>query len=636
MSLISAQGLCKYYAANPVLLDIGFNLARGERVGLIGRNGSGKTTLLRIIAGQEEPDGGTVTLAAGAELGYLSQDLALPDDLTVWQAASAALGPVMAVEQRLRRLEERMASEAVYQDEAQLQRVMRDYERTNAEFERLEGYNAEVRVRSTLTGLGLPENAWTLQLQQLSGGQLTRVALARLLLFQPNLLLLDEPTNHLDLEAITWLESQLVAYPGALLVVSHDRQFLDAVSNRIWELDNHKITVYSGNYSSYLQQREERAQRLDLLAREQARERQQLERLVAKFKAGTRATAAASWQKRLDRMQPVQRLSQQRKMRLRAEVRRRSGNDVLAISDLSKTYPGKPLFRAFSAEVKSRERIALVGPNGSGKTTLLRILLGELPADEGRLRWGASIDLGYFSQDLRLPDEEQTVLDSLLAGTGLLPAAGRSWLARFLFTGESVFQKVASLSGGERNRLILAKLLLSQANVLILDEPTNHLDIPARESLEQALLEYPGTLFIVSHDRYFLQQIVNRIWYFNAGEIRDFRGGYDQFQETLQAERASAVALPAPGDRPRPQVKQNHQAEAARQREARARRLAELEAEIAQLEEERGNLELLLADPNLYKSPDAQETVLRYRQVETELVALYTEWESLVEDEVNP
>lgn len=621
MSLINAQGLQKFYAATPILTDISFSLSRGERVGLIGRNGTGKTTLLRLLAGLEEADAGSITLASGVTMGYLTQDVQLPLTDTVWQAVSAGLGPVMAIEQRLRQLEQQMGQPEVLADPARLQKVMREYDRTNGEFERLDGYNCEVKVRTTLNGLGLTEEVWSQPIGRLSGGQRTRAALAHLLLLSPELLLLDEPTNHLDMEAIAWLESHLLSYQGALLVVSHDREFLDKVANKIWDLKNHCLTTYLGNYSAYLLQKADWARRQELLYREQQAERQQLERLIGKFKYGTRATQAKSWEKRLGKLQPVQRQTRQRKMRLAAETGRRSGNDVLAIKQLAKAFPNKQLFRPFSTEVKVGERVALIGANGAGKTTLLKVLLGESLADGGSFRWGASIDLGYFSQDLQLPDDGLTVLECLLQGTRLQPSEGRSWLARFLFSGESVFQLVGTLSGGERNRLILAKLLLSRANVLILDEPTNHLDIPARESLEQALSEYQGTLFIVSHDRFFLKRVATRVWYLHDGELRDFVEGYPAFEAALQPQQQEA---------PVKVTKQPVNSKSPPPKSARPElTLPQVEDRIAQLEAEHQALADQLADPDTYRDGAGGETVARFHQVEAQLAVLYAEWEQL-------
>lgn len=628
MSLLSARNLHKYYAASPILVDINCNLERGERVGLIGRNGSGKTTLLRLLAQLEDYDAGEISMANGTQLGYLTQGVELPDTMTVWQVASSALGAVMQLEAKLRQLEQAMGQPSVIAEPEKLAKVMAEYTRTNAEFERLGGYDSEVQVRSVLNGLGLPEPVWAQPLGSLSGGQRTRVALAKLLLEQPDILFLDEPTNHLDVEAIAWLEGNLAAYQGALLIVSHDREFLDNVVAKIWELSGHSLVTYAGNYSAYLLQKEERAKRQELMQRQQQREREQLEQLVAKFKAGTRATMAKNWEKRLARMEPIHLDRKQKSLRLALHTKRRSGNDVLTIQGLSKAYPNKPLFTNFSAEVKSRERIALLGPNGSGKTTLLKILLGEVPGDTGRLRWGASIDLGYFSQDLRLPDEAVSVLESLLAGTKLLPAEGRSYLARFLFVGDAVFQPVSTLSGGERNRLILAKLLLTQANVLVLDEPTNHLDIPAREVLEQALNEYSGTLFIVSHDRYFLRRMATRVWHFEAGGIKDYQMNYAGFLSELALD-----AIPTP-------VAKSRVSEAAKAKQEPVRPtpeqlvqgLYELEQRIADLENERDSLYAQMADPTLYEQGGGQETVLHCRQVEQALQELYVRWERQARD----
>ncbi len=624
VSLLSAQKIHKYYGGSPVLIDISCNLERGERVGLIGRNGSGKTTLLRLLAQLEDYDEGRILMANGIQLGYLTQGVELPDAMTVWQVASSTLGTVQELESKLRELEQAMAQPSIMADQNRLAKVMNDYARVSADFERLGGYDREVEVRSTLTGLGLPESVWSQTVGTLSGGQRTRVALAKLLLSKPDVLFLDEPTNHLDIDAITWLENYLAGYSGALLVVSHDREFLDKVVTKIWELHDHQLITYTGNYSAYLVQKEAHRQRQELLRREQERERARLEGLIAKFKAGTRATAAKSWEKRLARMERVQPRRKSRTMRLNIQSKRRSGNDVLELQAVSKAYPQKPLFHDFSAEVKMGERIALIGPNGSGKTTLLKLLLGETPADGGQIKWGASIDLGYFRQDMRLPADDVSVLDCLLESGGLLPAEARNYLARFLFVGDAVFQPVGTLSGGERNRLILAKLLLTGANVLVLDEPTNHLDIPSREVLEQALYDYDGTLFIVSHDRYFLRRIATRIWHFTEGTIKDYPMGYAAFMAELEQQQKEEVSSSKPKTR-RPAVQQKSE------REELLETIGQLEERIAALEAERDELYLQMADSNLYRDGGGQETVLRCRQIEQELKQLYASWEQQVD-----
>lgn len=522
-----------------------------------------------------------------------------------------------------------MGEPQIIAEQAELAKVMKEYTQTSVEFERLGGYDAEVQVRSTLTGLGLPEPVWEQPIGSLSGGQRTRVALAKLLLEQPDVLFLDEPTNHLDMEAIAWLETNLANYPGALLIVSHDREFLDNVVTKIWELQDHNLSAYNGNYSAYLLQKEEWAKRQALLLRQQQRERAQLEGLVAKFKAGTRATMAKSWEKRLQRMDHIQLSRKPRAMRLNIQAERRSGNDVLKVQSIGKSYTKEPLFHDFSAEVKLRECIALLGPNGSGKTTLLKILLGEVPADTGSLKWGASIDLGYFSQDLRLPAEDRSVLDTILSDSGMLPAEGRSYLAKFLFMGDAVFQPVSTLSGGERNRLILAKLLLTKANVLVLDEPTNHLDIAAREVLEQALFDYNGTLFIVSHDRYFLRRIATRIWHFTDGNIKDYHMGYSTFlEEQEQQTQARAAAITKPKGLSARRVKQDSKQLV---RDKSLRELEEIEQLIAELEAERDSLYAQMTNASLYQDGGGQETVLRSRQIEQELQQLYLRWEQQAE-----
>lgn len=620
MGLITALGLEKYYAANPILIDVTCALRQGDKVGLIGRNGSGKTTLLRLLSGLEDYDAGSIRVQGSTRLGYLTQGVELDAHLTVWQAVVSALEALALLEQKLRQIEKRMGEAEILGDPHKLAAVMAAYTKYNQEFERLGGYEREIEARSALTGLGLAEDTWEQNVANLSGGQKTRVALAKLLLSQPDVLLLDEPTNHLDIEAIDWLEEFLSRYKGALLAVSHDRQFLDQVTTKIWELDGGQLREFSGNYSAYIMQKAADEKSKLLLYEKQEKQRRQLEALIAKFKAGTRATAAKNWQKRLARTEGIFLTRPQKNLKLSLDSGRRSGNDVLSIENLSKAY-AQPLFHNFSAEVKQGERIALLGPNGSGKTTLLKILLGDVDACRGQLKWGASIDLGYFSQDLNLPDEDLSVLDSLLAGGKVLPGEARNHLARFLFVGDDVFQPARTLSGGERNRLVLAKLLLAKANVLILDEPTNHLDIPAREALEEALLEYDGTLFIVSHDRYFLRHMVTRLWHFDRGEIVDYKMGYGEFlQEIAQKQEQAPAAVKkrtgvGPAVKKVPSIKQMRVT------------LSSLEEQIANLENEHGALWEELADPQTYAEGAGQEAALRLRELEKELQILYENWE---------
>jgi ATP-binding cassette subfamily F protein 3 len=610
MSVLQVDGLTKFYGARTLFSGVGFGLARGQRAGLVGPNGAGKTTLLRLLAGLEEADGGVVALARGARLGYLSQDPVLPAG-SVRAAALAARADLGELAARLRALEAQLAAGGA---------VLEEYGAVQAAFEAAGGYAWEHVADEVLAGLGFTPAEHDLDTGALSGGQRLRLALARLLLGEPDLLLLDEPTNHLDAAAVAWLEGWLPRFPGAVLVVSHDRYFLDRVCTDILELRDGSLTAYRGNYTAYVRQRAERETALAEAAERQAEERARLQAYVERYRAGNRARQAKSREKRLQRLaaEAVAAPRSGPTLRLRFLPRGSSGREVLVLDGVAMRWGGRELFGPFSAEVLRGERIGILGANGAGKTTLLRILGGEQEPSQGEVWWGAGTSVGLFRQDLGGLDDDQTVLDAVLAADPDLGlGAARDLLARFLFRGDAVFTRVGDLSGGERNRLTLCRLMLAGDNVLLLDEPTNHLDIPSREALETALLAFPGTLLLVTHDRYLLERVATRIWAIEAGRIRDVAGGYAAYLALREAAVEAAPSRPAAAAGPR-----------ARPQPVPARvDLAALEAAILAKEDEVAELERRLADPALYRSGAAAAAVAAYDAARAELAELYRRWE---------
>lgn len=597
-------------------------------MGLVGPNGAGKTTLLRLIARLDEADAGTVHLGSGTKVGYLSQEPELTPGKTVEEEALGAFAQLRRWEADLRAVEQQMAGA----EGDQLTALMERYAGLTARFEAAGGYDYPARTRAVLFGLGFAAADLALPAPVLSGGQKVRLGLARLLLQQPDLLLLDEPTNHLDLDAVEWLEEHLQGLSGAVLVVSHDRYFLDRVTTRTLEIDGGRATVYSGGYSAYLAARAARYEQELAAYRQQQEEIARISFFIQKFKAGTRARQAKSKEKLLERLERVERpRGPRRQMGLRFAARQQSGDEVLQIDGLAKGFDGRTLFADVSAAVQRGDRVALVGPNGAGKTTLLRVLAGRLPPDRGNLWWGAGTDAAYFAQELDQVADENTVLEEILALPGMSQFSARTLLGRFLFPGETVDKRVGALSGGERTRLTLAKLVCSGANVLLLDEPTNHLDPDARQVLEDALIGYPGTVLLVSHDRYFLDRVANRVWELRAGAFTAYKGNYTDYREArarrLAAARAAAEAAEAAREQGKKALQQQERrarSEARRERE----QLRRLEERIMALEAEKQELEARMADPDNFRdAAEARELVGRYATLEQDLERLYAEWE---------
>ena len=639
MPVLSAHNLAKSYGALDVFAGVSVEIPHGAKIALVGPNGVGKTTLLRVLIGLEEPSAGAVSRMRGLSTGYLPQEADIQGDRTLWDEMLTAFPALRAQEAELQALEAQMADNA----DAGL---MARYGEMQTRFELAGGYEYETRIRLVLEGLGFDrETDFNRPLHQLSGGQKTRALLARLLLEGPDLLVLDEPTNHLDLKAIEWLEAFLLKWEGALLMVSHDRYFMDRVAGVIWEMNWGQVQVYRGNYSHYVQQREARHARLLEEYRRQQEHIAKEEDFIRRYMAGQKTRQAQGRLKRLERFvrdEAIDRPREAQTIRLRLRSDYRSGEKVLMTEGLVVGYRDDqaPLFRAPDITLYRREVAALIGPNGVGKTTFIKTLLGELPPLAGAARLGASVKVGYFAQGHEGLNPERTVLDSILEVEDMPISQARHYLATFLFHGDDVFKPVSVLSGGERGRLALARLALSGANLLLLDEPTNHLDIPSQEILQAVLDDFDGTILLVSHDRYLVDALATQIWVLDEGELIVFEGPY---REYVQA-RAGAPAAPEPAPPPAPappkkgaeaRGKSNGQGQPEKPRlspYARARRLKEIEARIQYLEVQLVNLSGELGAAS--EAGDAARVHTlgeEYVAAEAELDACLDEWESLVE-----
>lgn len=631
MILLATDKVYKDYSAEPVLEAIDIQVQNGQKLALLGPNGSGKTTLLRIIAGELEPDSGRVMLAKGCKVGYQRQEFTFAPGSTVIQEGLSVFAHLTEMEREMRRLEAELAESGDNED------IMNRYAQLSHEFEEQDGYSYPARTRSILHGLGFSEAELAQPVESLSGGQQSRLALAKLLLSDPDLLLLDEPTNHLDIAAINWLESYLKGFRGGLLMVSHDRRFLENLADTICELVGTKLELYPGNYQFY---RREREQRREKLLKEYVAQQEYIKRtqdFIARNIEGQKTKQAQSRRKdleKLDRLEPPP--GEAVKASFKFEQRRPSGRHVLTVKNLAKSFQGKEVFRNLNFHLERGERAGLIGPNGCGKTTLLEIICGLQRQDVGSVNFGHYVEMAYFSQMRNDLSPENTAADEIWAvRPGWTRGEVQSLLARFLFRGDDAFKVVKNMSGGEAGRLALAKLLLCKANFLILDEPTNHLDIDSKEVLEEALDQYPGTVLSVSHDRWFLTRVTNVTLEMSAQGLRRYHGNYDYWlsKKEEEARELEYAREGQPREREQEKVQSRDPAPSVRKLSPneiyrRQQRLSQLEKEIAAAEDRqiKLNQEIIVASTDHTR---LQELSTELQCLEEQLEQHYAEWESL-------
>ena len=635
MILMTVQGVSKSFGMNCVLKDVSLTLRQGARMGLIGVNGSGKSTLFRLIAGQMEPDEGAISLMRGTRVGMLTQEADIQSDLTVREELSRVFEPVRDMERRLRALEEEMAQK--HADAAELDRLSREYARLTDRFEDAGGYEWPSRIQGVLSGLGFAKGREDQPASVLSGGEKTRLCLARLLLTQPDLLMLDEPTNHLDLASIQWLEDTLKKYRGTVLIISHDRYFMNSVCDCMAEISMRHLAQYEGNYDQFSLKRQADIERQIREYKLQQAEIARQQAIIQRYRMYNREKsirAAESREKRLEKMEKLEKPVSEQHVRFSFEARRRSGDDVLKARGLAKSFEGRRLFENFDLHLRAGDRVAIIGPNGVGKSTLLNIIARKLKADAGEVEFGANVDLGYYEQHQTGLDPEKDVLNELWDAFPRLDLDRvRSVLALFLFTGDDVYKKISMLSGGEKGRVSLCKLMLKRDNLLLLDEPTNHLDMDSREVLEGALEDFDGTILTVSHDRYFINRVADRIIEMRPDGVKEYLGNYDDYLEKKRREEAGLEDAAASGMTKTQLDKQRRKERLLREgKKALEKQLEAAEARIAAAEKEIQDLETRMADPELYQRPDeARETARRHAELQAGMDALYEEWEALSE-----
>lgn len=637
MIILSCKDICKSYGIRDVLKNITFSINEGDKVGIIGANGEGKSTLFKIITKELSQDSGEVFIDKNKTLGYLSQNLALNSEKNIYEEALSVFDELLNIESKLSSLEIKMSEPYDEKKASYHEKLIKDYTTLQDLYSHKGGYVYKGEISRVLKGLGFTENDFYKSINTLSGGQKTRVALCKLLLRKPDIILLDEPTNHLDLEAISWLEDYMKNYKGTVLVISHDRFFLDSVTNNTFEVIGGKVECYNVPYTKFIDLRKKNYEtKLKAYNLQQAEIKRQ-EAIIEKFRSFNREKsirAAESREKVLEKMEKIKAPTHSKEAsKIKFEASVKSGYDVLHIENMAKSYGDKSLFSNLNLDLKRGEKVALIGENGRGKTTLFKIIMDKVEADKGVKVLGTNVNVGYYDQEQSDLNLDKTIIDEVWDDfPNLTTSKLRSYLASFLFTGDDVFKVINTLSGGEKCRINLLKLILSKSNLLLLDEPTNHLDIISREALEDAILEYDGTLMVISHDRYFLNKVISRILELKEDGVSEYLGNYSYYQEKkLNPSRFESYEELANG-KTKTQLKDEKKKKREAEKEAKAIQLKikNLEKTISEKEDELNNLQEQLCLESIYSNPsESQRVNNEIKSLEQLIANLYDEWESL-------
>ncbi|CAK7024656.1 ABC-F family ATP-binding cassette domain-containing protein [Tissierella sp.] len=635
MLVLSCSNITKTYVIDTILDSLSFTVEDGDKIGVIGLNGSGKTTLFNILSGEIQQDSGDIYIQKDIKIGYLKQHTKIESNKTVFDECLEVFLPLIKMEENLRTLEHEISSESASGTTEKLNILMDEYAHMSEKFLSLNGYGYKSEIKGILKGLGFNEEDMEKEVNVLSGGQKSRLSLAKLLLKKPDILLLDEPTNHLDIEAIDWLEKFLKDYKGAALIISHDRYFLDNVVNRIFHIENLKLNIYNTNYTNFMTRRKKELEIYKKHFEDQQKEIKRQEEIISRFMnyGGSRyIKQAQSRQKILDKMKIMTKPTDQKKTRIRFEPRIKSGRDVLRVESLEKSFGEFRLLKDINFNIYRGEKVGLIGANGIGKTTLFKIILGRIPKDNGNINIGHHVVSGYFDQEMKSLNLDKTIIDEIWDENPTFDHYQiRTILSQFMFIGDDIFKEISDLSGGEKGRLSLLKLMLSNANFLLMDEPTNHLDIDSKEVLEEAILDYDGTLFVISHDRYFLNRVTDKILDLTSEGIKEYLGNYNYY---LEKKNELLYVEDEDDGKTKTQIKLEKRREKELEKEERAKRkeISDVEKRIAEEECKLEELDNLLCDPLIYEIPEKIVELTKKREkIQLQLDDLYDEWISLTE-----
>lgn len=637
MIVLSCSNLSKSFVVKPILEDVSFSINKGEKVGVVGLNGSGKTTLFNIISGEISNDSGQIYVQKDLKIGYLKQHTSIDSNKTIFEECLEVFIPIMKMEESLRNLEQEMSIEGKNGHTEKLDVLMNRYADLSEEFNDKNGYGYKSEIKGILKGLGFSDEEMDKEVNLLSGGQKARLSLGKLLLEKPDLLLLDEPTNHLDIEAISWLEKFLNEYDGTTLVISHDRYFLDNTVTKVFHLENLKLNIYNGNYTQFMNKRKVNLELLKKQYESQQKEIERQEEIVKRFSnyGGQRyIRQARSRQKLIDKMKVIDKpIDNSKRTRLRFEPKIESGREVLCVDSISKSFvENNPLFEDVNFNIYKGEKVGLIGPNGIGKTTLFRMILGDIVPSSGDIKLGHHVNIGYFDQEQSTLNLDKTIIDEIWDENPKLDHYQiRRYLAQFLFIGDDIFKEIEELSGGERSRLALLKLMLSKANFLLMDEPTNHLDIDSKEVLEDALQDYDGTVLVISHDRYFLNRVADKILELSEDGLKEYLGNFDYYME----KKNEVIVEDVVDEKTKTQLKLERKKERIQREEQKEKRneIVKLEEKIKGLEEKLAEIDDSMCSHDLYQEPDKiQQLTMEREKTENQLNSLYEKWITLTEN----